>query len=74
MELVAERYRRVIAGTSLSLPDRELKVTVSLGLAWVPAADQTTQSSIIDLADSAIYAAKDAGRNQLRINVLEMEN
>lgn len=73
LESVAERYRRVIEETPFSIPDKILKLTISLGLAWVPAANEVSEESIIELADRALYSAKNAGRNQLCINELSTQ-
>lgn len=41
-------------------------VTVSIGVATTLAAQDTESSSLITLADTALYAAKQSGRNQIR--------
>jgi diguanylate cyclase (GGDEF)-like protein len=41
-----------------------LRVTISLGLASVPAGDKSVED-LISSADAALYAAKGAGRNRL---------
>ncbi len=61
---VAEKVFAALA-TPIAIGDQELGVTVSLGTAIYPdhAADML---SLIHAADQAMFAAKDAGRNQLR--------
>lgn len=58
---VAERLRMAIASTTCEYQNRALKVTVSLGL--TSAVEGDSQQSLIQRADSALYAAKHAGRN-----------
>lgn len=58
---LGERFRRAIA----EYPWRSVPVTVSIGVATAEA-DQITSDELIGRADTALYAAKDAGRNQVR--------
>jgi diguanylate cyclase (GGDEF)-like protein len=64
--VVAERVRKRIESepflTSLGL---EVRVTASLGVASFPD-DSTTADLLLEGADSAMYRAKDAGRNCVR--------
>ncbi|HET6881677.1 MAG TPA: GGDEF domain-containing protein [Pirellulales bacterium] len=59
---VAERMRAAVAADCRQCAEREVKVTVSLGLASV-VADETVET-LIKRADDALYAAKNAGRNR----------
>lgn len=54
----AERLRAVIAQTSFSFPE---DITASFGVASITEAE--TVDDLINLADSRLYQAKDAGRN-----------
>ena len=59
---VAEKLRRAVANTEFSgVPYR---VTVSIGVAEFPA-NGITRDDIVRAADAALYAAKEAGRNQV---------
>jgi diguanylate cyclase len=66
---VAERYRHIIEKKTLNIPGHSLNMIMSLGLAWVPSGGITSQDSLIELTDSALYIAKNSGRNQLKTNV-----
>lgn len=59
---VAERLRATIAAGSFLYEEQRLQLTASLGLATADASD--TVSSIVERADQALYAAKQAGRNR----------
>lgn len=62
---VAERLRRSIADLPVELDDGHLlTVTVSIGVAGL-GGTETTVDTLIGLADKALYAAKDGGRNRV---------
>jgi diguanylate cyclase (GGDEF)-like protein len=71
---VAERVWRAIGtkvfrhslgeGPSAS-PPVELRVTVSLGVAFFPSKDITTADLLVKFADEALYQAKHSGRNSI---------
>ncbi len=72
---IAERIRQTIASTPFDLSavegaPRALKVTVSVGVAaWEPDAGQPLDSieQLVQQADQAVYDAKHAGRNRVRV-------
>lgn len=59
--IVAERIRSAIEHSIVSNSEKQLNVTVSIGVATVVASDHTEQ--IFRRADEALYSAKKAGRN-----------
>ncbi len=72
---VAERIRSAVAKKRFKVYDGEIRVTVSIGVAFFPdnlgimEKDEYSSSwkqALIDLADSALYLAKDDGRNQVK--------
>jgi diguanylate cyclase (GGDEF)-like protein len=59
---MAERLRRSIAALTVTVEDKQLQLTASLGLAsWH--AKLETQEKLLAEADKALYAAKAGGRN-----------
>ncbi len=67
-EELAERLRKLIADCSFPVKiDKELKITVSIGIATFPEHAQTTKD-LLEAVDSAMYAAKEAGRNQVKVS------
>jgi len=63
---VLERLRRVIEASPVSIKDGTLlSVTASIGAA--PMTKSRTVEQIIEKADKALYAAKEGGRNRVRV-------
>jgi diguanylate cyclase (GGDEF)-like protein len=70
---VAERIRRRVAGIQVEVPDIRGpivvdKLTVSIGGASSPA-DGADLGQLLEVADTAMYAAKRAGRNAVRMGL-----
>jgi two-component system cell cycle response regulator len=63
---IAERIRHGIATAPIAVGDNRLhRVTISLGVAGMAATSAQNASDLVLAADRALYAAKDAGRNQV---------
>jgi diguanylate cyclase (GGDEF)-like protein len=62
-QVVAERLRQAIASTSFSTSAGDLNLTISLGIASGSNLPLELES-LLEAADRALYAAKEAGRNQ----------
>ncbi len=62
---VAERIRQHVGGTPIHLPEHSIPITISIGLTHFNADD--TLESLVQRADSAMYAAKQAGRNCIAV-------
>jgi diguanylate cyclase (GGDEF)-like protein len=64
---VADRVRESIAAQPINLTGankgRTVAITISMGLALFPE-DGSSETMLIDAADGAMYAAKEAGRNR----------
>ncbi|MGB3555644.1 MAG: diguanylate cyclase [Jannaschia sp.] len=64
---VAERLRQAIESLEVPLDDgKRLSVTLSLGIAMLEDRDDAS-SHALAVVDRALYAAKDAGRNRVRV-------
>ena len=63
--MIAERIRQSIESQEFPnfVPNKNLKVTVSIGLATFPD-DATTKEDLITKADKAMYIAKFSGKNR----------
>ena len=64
---LGERIRRAIAGTAVQEGEQRIAVTVSVGGASYPEDDVSSYEALVALADTALYAAKHAGRDRLRL-------
>jgi diguanylate cyclase (GGDEF)-like protein len=60
-----ERVRKSIERYPFRFQGREMKVTVSIGVASLPYAPVTNHIELVAAADKALYAAKDGGRNRV---------
>ncbi|HEX9018983.1 MAG TPA: diguanylate cyclase, partial [Anaerolineaceae bacterium] len=63
--LIAERIRRMVADTQILLPDAKIQVTISIGVATLKDTC-CSLDALVDVADRAMYLAKQGGRNQVR--------
>lgn len=63
-KIIAERIRSAIEKYIIVSLDRQLHVTVSIGIACYPSMSSTPQQ-LIDNADKALYFSKENGRNRI---------
>jgi diguanylate cyclase (GGDEF)-like protein len=63
--VIAERIRRAVESNSLSVGDETVHLTVSLGVAAIPAIWPESKEEFIKCADTALYEAKGKGRNRV---------
>lgn len=63
--VVAERIRRNIEKAVFEYKDANIKATVSIGLASHPHEGINNEADLIKAADSALYTAKQEGRNRV---------
>ncbi len=64
---ISENLRKSIENTVTSYQEKEIKVTVSIGLAHLPAGSGHELEDMLAQADSALYKAKNSGRNRVRL-------
>jgi diguanylate cyclase (GGDEF)-like protein len=60
----AERVRTIISGAAIRVGEDDLAVTVSVGVAVSNRGDRNAET-LVERADIALYAAKNAGRNRV---------
>jgi len=63
--VIAERIRRSVEATPLDVGKEKVHVTVSLGIAAIPAVWPESKEELIKFADIALYEAKGKGRNRV---------
>ena len=66
--LVAERVRAAVAGQPILLGGTSIAVTASIGVS-VGTAGEVQIDAAVARADAALYAAKNGGRNQVRLEL-----
>ena len=65
-EELAERLRKLVGEHRFPIQNKkDLKLTVSIGVATFPDNAKSPQT-LISMTDSAMYAAKNSGRNQVK--------
>lgn len=62
--IVAERLRKSIESLEINYENRDLNVTMSFGLASLPVGGAIPREKIVKGADTALYKAKEQGRNR----------
>ena len=62
---LGERIRRVVESTTAVFGQQSMSVTTSLGAVSFPSVNVTDMDDLIRQADTAMYEAKNAGRNRL---------
>jgi diguanylate cyclase (GGDEF)-like protein len=60
---VAERLRHMVEESVVVAADTQIRVTVSVGAVSYPEYACENELDLIKIADKALYAAKDKGRN-----------
>jgi diguanylate cyclase (GGDEF)-like protein len=61
---MAERVRRAVAETDIVESGQRIPVTVSVGGSGLPSDNATNAKDLIALADAALYASKESGRDR----------
>jgi diguanylate cyclase (GGDEF)-like protein len=63
--IIAERIRKSVEATPLSVGNEPVHLTVSMGVAGIPAIWPKSKEELIKYADTALYEAKEKGRNRV---------
>jgi diguanylate cyclase (GGDEF)-like protein len=66
--IFAERLRKAVETTPIRFRDRELAVTLSVGVANFPSSGAENKTQLVGLADKLLYDAKRGGRNQVHVS------
>jgi diguanylate cyclase (GGDEF)-like protein len=64
---IAGRLNKKTASQAIATGKNDLYVTISLGIAELNQANDSTLETLLDCADQALYVAKQSGRNQLAV-------
>ena len=67
--MLAERIRHALEMLDIHSSNNIVKITASLGVSSLVPSNEMESDAIISLADSALYEAKQNGRNQVKSNV-----
>jgi len=66
-ELIGCRLRQVIEAMRINNGDGAILITASVGIASLTGGDYTKADVLVEMADQALYDAKKAGRNQVKL-------
>jgi len=66
-EVLANQLRRHVETQPLRINEETISVTLSLGVAQAAKQENDTLDDLLNKADIALYAAKQNGRNQVRL-------
>lgn len=67
LAVCAERLREAVASAPIQANGTELSITVSVGAAMLPCSFGESAAEILESADSALYRAKQNGRNRIEL-------
>ncbi|MDD7910691.1 PleD family two-component system response regulator [Pseudovibrio exalbescens] len=72
---VAERLRAEIAAMPFTVVGKteKIPITASIGVATLQSTDETT-ASLVKRADQGLYSAKNGGRNQVQLNLIDPQD
>ena len=71
--VLAERMRKKIENLRIPLTPEGFRVTISMGCVAFPHPNADSPATLLKMADTALYAAKDGGRNQVQLYSPDME-
>ncbi len=63
---LAERIRSIVEKTPMNFENKQIKITLSLGVANMDKEKYKKPKQLIQAADQCLYAAKESGRNQVQ--------
>jgi diguanylate cyclase (GGDEF)-like protein len=67
---IAERLREAIADTPVKFADKLIPMTLSLGVAVREEGNSVDATTLLHVADQALYKAKHSGRNRVEVGAL----
>ncbi len=62
---VVGRLRKSIESFAFEYEGRKIPLTMSFGVAFLPPGSQVEKDDLVKMADTALYQAKETGRNKV---------
>ena len=72
--LLAERLHHLVTQDEIRIGNISIPLKISMGVTVTKSPADRSAESFIDIADKALYAAKNAGRNRIEMNEIWMTN
>jgi len=66
IEIIGEKFRQMVHNTEITVGDKELSVSVSVGITLVR--DDDTASTVVERADMLMYKSKKNGKNRVSVD------
>lgn len=70
--VVAERIRKSVTARRFETPRARLEITASIGIALYPSRGVSTKDQLLRAADTALYRAKEEGRDRICVHQEQM--
>lgn len=64
-EIVAERIRAACENATISVPEGQVKITASCGIASIEECQESSADALLSIVDKRLYNAKKSGRNRV---------
>ncbi|MEW5822222.1 MAG: diguanylate cyclase [Cyanobacteriota bacterium] len=64
----AEKIRKLVEKTKITIDDKEIDLTISIGIALNTPKNMISLKELVDFADRALYSAKNSGKNKTVIH------
>lgn len=72
--IVEERAKKLLTAMQIVWDGGDVDITASIGICYVPSEIQISSEEVLHLADTALYRAKQEGRNCFRIYIAGEDN
>ncbi len=69
--LLADRFRKLIESSPVHYENKAINITISIGISGFEQATDISSKQLLELADQALYEAKETGRNRVCVKLVD---